>query len=272
MELRPPSAAIWPGAFIRRSYLAARSAVPEQESPDTAAIDNPAELKRIIVERRRTRSQLVTPAVVESEFQSLMRAREVRATIGQLTSLGAKCEYHALDARDMGALEALIADIYQRYGRIDGVIHGAGVVEDAMFLSKSLDSFQRVYETKVLPAMVMARCLKPESLRFLFFCSSLAARYGYAGGTDYSCANEVLNRLAAKLDSQWDARVVAMGWGPWSDIGIASRYPDGLLAERGLIYHSIEAGVRSFTDELLYGDKGEVEAYRYITGDEPIPE
>ena len=252
--------------------LAGRSAVPEQEGPDTAGIDNPSELKRIIVERRRTRSQLVTPAVVESEFQALMRAREVRATIAELTSLGAKCEYQSLDVRDMPAFESLIEDVYQRHGKINGVIHGAGIVEDGMFLLKSQDSFQRVYETKVLPAMVLARCLRPESLRFLFFCSSLAARYGYAGGTDYSCANEVLNRLAKKLDSIWDARVVAMGWGPWMDIGIASRYPDGLLAERDLVYHSVEAGVRSFTDELLYGSKGEVEVYRYIIGNEPIPE
>jgi acyl transferase domain-containing protein/NAD(P)H-dependent flavin oxidoreductase YrpB (nitropropane dioxygenase family)/NAD(P)-dependent dehydrogenase (short-subunit alcohol dehydrogenase family) len=258
--------------FHPRFVLVGRSAVPEEEGPETAGIDNPAELKRNIAARRRTRSQLVTPAAIETEYQALMRGREVRSTLEQLTSRGAQCEYLSLDVRDMAAFESAIEGVYEGYGRIDGVIHGAGIVEDCMLLTKSQASFQRVFDTKVLPAMVLAKCLRPESLRFMFFLSSLAARYGYAGGTDYCCANEVLNRLAAKLDSQWPARVVAIGWGPWAEVGIASRYPDGLLAERGLIYHSVKAGIESFTDELLYGSKGEPEVYRYIIGDERIPE
>jgi NAD(P)-dependent dehydrogenase (short-subunit alcohol dehydrogenase family) len=258
--------------FHPRFVLVGRSAAPEEEGPETLGIENPAELKRNIAARRRTNSQLVTPATIESEYQALMRGREVRSTVDQLTSFGATCEYQSLDVRDMDAFQAMVEDVYARYGRIDGVIHGAGIVEDCMFATKSQASFQRVFDTKVLPAMVLARCLRPESLRFLFFLSSVAGRYGYQGGTDYSSANEVLNRLAALLDAEWDARVTAIGWGPWADIGIASRFPDGLLAKRGIIYHTVEAGVESFTDELLYGKKGEPEVYRYIVGDERTPE
>jgi NAD(P)-dependent dehydrogenase (short-subunit alcohol dehydrogenase family) len=186
--------------------------------------------------------------------------------------LGARCEYHSIDVRDSEAFEALIHRLYERHGRIDGVIHGAGIVEDQMFASKSPESFQRVFDTKVQPALVLARTLRPQSLRFLFFLSSLAARYGYAGGGDYSSANEVLNRLARRLDKEWDARVVAIGWGPWAGIGIASHYPEALLKERGLVYHSVDTGVRSFVDELLYGAKGEPEAFHYIPGDKAFPE
>jgi NAD(P)-dependent dehydrogenase (short-subunit alcohol dehydrogenase family) len=177
-----------------------------------------------------------------------------------------------LDVRDSAAFETLIHSVYDRHGRIDGVIHGAGIVEDCMFVGKSPESFQRVFDTKVGPALVLARALRPESLRFLFFLSSLAARYGYAGGTDYSTANEVLNSLARKLDREWEARVAAIGWGPWSGIGIATHYPPELLKERGLVFHSVEIGVRSFVNELLFGSKGEPEAYHYIPGDKPLPE
>ena len=248
--------------------LVGRSAVPEPEGPETLGLEGAAELKRAIVERRRSRSQLVTPGAVEGEYQAILRGREVRANLDQLTSLGARCEYHSLDVRDSAAFEALIHSVYDRHGRIDGVIHGAGIVEDCMFVAKSPESFQRVFDTKVGPALVLARALRPESLRFLFFVSSVAARYGYAGGTDYSSANEVLNRLARKLDREWEARVVAIGWGPWAEIGIASRYPadprSNPLKQRGLVYHSAEVGVRSFVNELLFGSKGEPEAYHYI--------
>jgi NAD(P)-dependent dehydrogenase (short-subunit alcohol dehydrogenase family) len=252
--------------------LAGRTAIPEPEGPETLGLEGAAELKRAIVERRKSRSQLVTPGVVEGEYQAILRGREVRANLDQLTSLGARCEYHSLDIRDSAAFEALIQSVYDRHGRIDGVIHGAGIVEDHMFDAKSPESFHRVFDTKVGSALVLARALRPESLRFLFFLSSLAARHGYAGGTDYSSANEVLNRLARKLDREWEARVVAIGWGPWAEVGIASRYPPELLKERGVVYHSVEIGVRSFINELLFGSKGEPEAYHFIPGDKPILE
>jgi NAD(P)-dependent dehydrogenase (short-subunit alcohol dehydrogenase family) len=261
------------GARFRPTFvLAGRSAVPEPEGPETLGLEGAAELKRAIVDRRRSRSQLITPSAVESEYQALLRGRELRSNMDQLTSFGARCEYHSLDVRDSAAFEALIHSVYDRHGRIDGVIHGAGIVEDCMFVGKSPESFQRVFDTKVGPALVLARALRPESLRFLFFLSSLAARYGYAGGTDYSTANEVLNSLARKLDREWEARVAAIGWGPWSGIGIATHYPPELLKERGLVFHSVEIGVRSFVNELLFGSKGEPEAYHYIPGDKPLPE
>jgi acyl transferase domain-containing protein/NAD(P)H-dependent flavin oxidoreductase YrpB (nitropropane dioxygenase family) len=250
--------------------LAGRTAIPEPEGPETLGLEGAAELKKAIVERRKSRSQLVTPGAVEGEYQAILRGREVRANLDQLTSLGARCEYHSLDIRDSAAFEALIQSVYDRHGRIDGVIHGAGIVEDHMFDAKSPESFHRVFDTKVGSALVLARALRPESLRFLFFLSSLAARHGYAGGTDYSSANEVLNRLARKLDREWEARVVAIGWGPWAEVGIASRYPPELLKERGVVYHSVEIGVRSFINELLFGSKGEPEAYHFIPGDKPI--
>jgi malonyl CoA-acyl carrier protein transacylase len=260
------------GRFRPTFILAGRSEVPEKEGPETLGIEGAAELKKAIVERRKRRNQLVTPQTVESEYRALLRGREVQANLDQLTALGARCEYHSIDVRDSEAFEALIHRLYERHGRIDGVIHGAGIVEDQMFASKSPESFQRVFDTKVQPALVLARTLRPQSLRFLFFLSSLAARYGYAGGGDYSSANEVLNRLARRLDKEWDARVVAIGWGPWAGIGIASHYPEALLKERGLVYHSVDTGVRSFVDELLYGAKGEPEAFHYIPGDKAFPE
>ncbi len=252
--------------------LAGRSALPAAEGPDTLGLESGAGLKRAIVERRKNHGQLVTPHVVEREYQALLRGREVRSTLDELSAAGSRAEYHTLDVRDSAAFESLIGSVYERHGRIDGVIHGAGVVEDMLFDHKSPESFQRVFDTKVQPALVLARALRPDSLRFLFFLSSLAARYGYAGGTDYSSANEVLNRLARKLDREWKARVAALGYGPWESVGIASRYPPDLLTERGVEFHSIRAGVESFMEELRFGAKGEPEAFYYVPGAKAFPE
>ena len=73
---------------------------------------------------------------------------------------------------------ALIDEVYARYGRIDGVIHGAGVIEDKLVGDKTLESFERVLRPKIAGALTLARSLRPESLGFLAFFSSVSARNG----------------------------------------------------------------------------------------------
>jgi len=187
-----------------------------------------------------------------------------------LDAMGVPFEYHCLDVCDAAALEALVASIYRRHGRIDGVIHAAGVVEDALVLGKSLDSFDRVFTTKVSPALTLARVLRPERLRFMAFFSSVAARYGCAGGADYAAANEALNKLAWRLDAQWPGRVVSIGWGPWADSGMATRYSGELHEARGFDWLPIDTGCQRFIDEISFGHKGDAEVLIFASsGDGP---
>src|SRR5262249_39758463 len=135
---------------------------------------------------------------------------------------GAAVHYHQLDVRDHERVGKLIDDIYLEHGRLDGVIHGAGVIEDKLVEDKSLESFDRVFDTKVGGAYALIECLRPESLQFLAFFSSVAGAFGNSGQTDYASANESLNELARYLDGVWPARVVAFNWGPWGEKGMVS--------------------------------------------------
>ncbi len=47
------------------------------------------------------------------------------------------------------ALGELIDDIYERHGRLDGVVHGAGVLDDRFIRDKTAEGFDRVFATKV---------------------------------------------------------------------------------------------------------------------------
>jgi acyl transferase domain-containing protein/NAD(P)H-dependent flavin oxidoreductase YrpB (nitropropane dioxygenase family)/NAD(P)-dependent dehydrogenase (short-subunit alcohol dehydrogenase family) len=245
--------------FNPRFILVGRSPAPDPEEAETARLGVEAELKRVLVDRRKRRGEHVTPAAVEEEYQRLLRARETRRTLELLAEKSPLVELHAVDVRDDERFSSLIDAIYERFGRIDGVIHGAGVVDDHLLLSKADTAFDRVFDTKVRGALTLARTLRPEELRFMTFFSSVAAHYGYAGGTDYAAANDVLNRLAWVLDRSWPGRVVSIGWGPWDEVGIASRYPEELHVRQGLVRIPPEVGCDHFIRELLYGRKGEAE-------------
>jgi NAD(P)-dependent dehydrogenase (short-subunit alcohol dehydrogenase family) len=151
------------------------------------------------------------------------------------------------------------------------------VVEDRKLKDKTPESFAHVFQTKVRPALVLARTLRPESLKFLAFFSSVSGRVGNAGQADYSAANECLNKLAAHLDREWPCRVVAMNWGPW-DCGLISDALRAAYTERGIRLIPPGAGSRACIDELRLRDTRAPEvvlacdARRIVDGGERPPD
>jgi NAD(P)-dependent dehydrogenase (short-subunit alcohol dehydrogenase family) len=239
--------------------LAGRSGLPaEKESPETAELTSAREIKAALLKSMSSNGKPAALAQVEAAYQSLLRDREMRRNLASLHQTGATVEYHPVDVRDEAAFTALIDDIYQRYGRLDGVIHGAGIVEDKLIKDKTLDSLRRVVSTKVESAFVLSRALRPEGLKFLVFFSSVSGRFGNRGQGDYAAANEVLNKLAVWLDRQWPGRVVSINWGPW-DAGMVSDELRRQFQQRGVSLVPVDVGCQRLIEELSYGRKGDVE-------------
>jgi hypothetical protein len=142
---------------------------------------------------------------------------------------------------------------------LDGVIHGAGIIEDKLIEEKTPDSFMRVFGTKVDGAFLLSRKLRPDSLKFLAFFSSVAGRFGNRGQSDYAAANEILNKLAIYLDRQWPGRVVSINWGPWGKTGMVSAELQRQFVNRGVRVIPPSEGRKALDLELQHGRKGEVE-------------
>ena len=145
-----------------------------------------------------------------------------------------------------------------RYGVHVGLIHGAGLIKDKLIRHKTIESFDRVLETKLDGAMNLIRLARPESLKFTVLFSSIAGRFGNVGQSDYAAANEILNKLAHSLDRRWPGRVLSLIWGPWSGVGMVSQL-ESHLGRQGLGMISPEVGRSLLIDELRYGRKGDVE-------------
>lgn len=236
----------------------------EAEPPETSGLTDPKALKAALIDQLQRTGQTVTPAQIEARYTRVLHEREVNRNLAELTRHGAKVFYYPVDVRDDLAFEKLIDQVYASFGRIDAVIHGAGVIEDKLIEDKTPSSFARVFDTKMRSAFTLARKLRSDSLKVLVFFSSVAGRFGNRGQTDYAAANEVLNKLAVSLDRQWPGRVVSINWGPWAQAGMATPEVQRQLIERGMTVIDPIAGRRAFDRELRSGRKGEVEV---ILGD-----
>jgi acyl transferase domain-containing protein/NAD(P)H-dependent flavin oxidoreductase YrpB (nitropropane dioxygenase family) len=231
----------------------------EDEDPETAALSELADLRRAMIERRKREQQELKPALVERDCQRILNAREVRANLERLRTAGARVEYLSCDVSDPAAFGELIDSVYERHGRIDGVVHGAGVIEDSLIQDKRRDSMERVMSTKAGAARTLVERLRSDSLRFLVLFSSVSGRFGNRGQADYAAASEVLGKLAHELDRVWPARVVSVDWGPWRAAGMVSSWLEEEFARRGVALIELDEGARMLDEELSRGSKGEAE-------------
>jgi acyl transferase domain-containing protein/NAD(P)-dependent dehydrogenase (short-subunit alcohol dehydrogenase family)/acyl carrier protein len=238
--------------------LAGASPLPAgQESADTAGITEIPQLKSALTARLRASSKTVKPAAVEAALQRLLKDREIVRTIESLRKTGARVEYHSVDVRQEDAFGELIERIYREHGRLDVVIHGAGIIEDKLIRDKTPESFDRVVHTKADSAFLLSRKLRPESLRCLLFMSSVTAAFGNRGQADYAAANGIMNGLATILGAQWPARVVAMNWGPWGQSGMVSEEVRQQFLSRGIQMIPLEGGAAAALREIEAGPPGD---------------
>ena len=56
-------------------------------------------------------------------------------------------------------MERVIGDVNKRHGRIDAIIHGAGVIEDRNIADKDSASFDRVLGTKLEPMLILTEAI-----------------------------------------------------------------------------------------------------------------
>ena len=245
------------GTELARRYrpilvLVGRSPLPGDEADDLHALTDPAQIKSALIASARRKGE-ARPADIETTFRKILKDREIRANIAAMRDAGATVEYHALDVRQCDAFGKLIEQVYATHGRIDGVVHGAGIIDDKRIRSKTLASFEAVYDTKVKSAQVLARGLHPDSLKFVVFLSSISARFGNAGQCDYSAANEVLNKLANSLSGRWpQVQVTAINWGPW-DAGMVNDSLRAMYAARNIRLIPPASGAAICLDQLQRG-------------------
>jgi acyl transferase domain-containing protein/NAD(P)H-dependent flavin oxidoreductase YrpB (nitropropane dioxygenase family) len=239
--------------------LVGRTALPSrEESAETKGLNSPRDIKAALMEQMRDTGDAIAPSKVEAAYNQLLKEREIRENVHAMESAGATVHYFQVDVSDEHAFGNLIDAIYRDYGRLDGVIHGAGIVEDKLIDDKTSGSFDRVFDTKVRSALVLSHKLKFDSLSCLVFFSSISGRFGNRGQCDYAAANEGLNKLALRLDQRYPGRVVSLNWGPWEG-GMVSAELQKQFAQRGVVIVPRMVGRRMMEEEIRWGRKGEVE-------------
>jgi malonyl CoA-acyl carrier protein transacylase/predicted hotdog family 3-hydroxylacyl-ACP dehydratase len=203
----------------------------------------------------KTRVMGTKPIEIERKYAATLHAIEAFRTIQACEAAGSVVSYHACDVRDANGVREMVKSVVRQHGGIDGVIFGAGIIEDKLIEGKTLESFARVFGVKAEGMFNVYKALDGVSLSFLAAFSSVAGRFGNVGQGDYAAGNEVMTRLVSLMQAaRPSTRCVAFDWTGWDEVGLAAR--SGvieLMKDSGFEALSPDQGARLFHEELIYG-------------------
>ncbi|MCP5074182.1 MAG: SDR family NAD(P)-dependent oxidoreductase [Rhodobacteraceae bacterium] len=143
------------------------------------------------------------------------------AEVKKLEALGGKVMVISADVSNVEEMQAAKAKAEAEFGTINGVIHAAGVVDDAPFATKSVAGIEDVFTPKIHGTQVLEQVFPDGSIDWLILFSSSSTATAPAGQIDYVAANEYLNAYA-KSRVGGATKVKALDWGIWADTGMAA--------------------------------------------------
>jgi len=158
----------------------------------------------------------------ETEISKIARAVEIVRNVEQLRSSGAEASYFSCDVSDPEKTRAVVEQIVRRYGKIDGIVHGAGVLRDGFIKQMTPEDFSAVVTVKFLGAWNLFRATRKAGLKFFACLSSAASIQGNPGQMNYAAGNRIMSALASHLRAENDGvRFKALMLPPIEGAGMA---------------------------------------------------
>ncbi|RDV36640.1 SDR family NAD(P)-dependent oxidoreductase [Bradymonadaceae bacterium TMQ3] len=230
--------------------------------PDPLRVDLKAERTRI-KEALKAAGERATPVAVRQKMRPLEAQQEIATNLKRMRQAGARAEYFSCDVADAAQVQRLVSEVEACFGRVSGVIHGAGVEDSRLLADKDVQGFDRVFRGKAVGGVNLWRALGDRGLVFYVAFTSVAGRFGNAGQTDYAAANDALARQVMQINQLTrergrGARALAIDWTAWDEVGMAVEGSMRTILEaKGVEFLPPEVGAPMVGESLERGLIGE---------------
>jgi malonyl CoA-acyl carrier protein transacylase len=205
-----------------------------------------------VMAEMKARGDKVTPVTIQKAMEPRRKAADVFRNLERLQELGASVLYAPVDATDPAVVKDAVEWARSQWGRVDGVIHAAGVEVSKDLASKDRAQFESVFNVKAKGWDALMAATRDDRLEFLVAFGSVAGRFGNIGQTDYSAANEYLAKAVKQEAARRKCLVgTTIAWGPWGEVGMATKGSIlQIMHASGVTPIPTTEGVRHFLAEL----------------------
>lgn len=192
-----------------------------------------------------------------------------------IKELGAEVIYIQADVSKMRDVRLIVRQAKDKFGKITGVIHSAGVIHDSFLINKTKEEVNKILAPKIKGIYYLDQATQYEKLDFFIVFSSIAAIFGNIGQIDYAYANDFANnyinlREEKRIKNERFGRSVSINWPFWKYGGmkIKNEYIDLMYDSLGILPLDSKVGIKAFEEIIgfnktkfivLSGDKMKIE-------------
>ncbi|MDT5209780.1 MAG: hypothetical protein QOF67_2195, partial [Mycobacterium sp.] len=166
-----------------------------------------------------------------------------------------RCRIHTFtaDVGDESQVAELLARIRAELLPLAGVVHLAGVLDDALLPQQNLERFRTTLAPKAFGAVHLDRLTRNDDLDFFIVSSSVSSVLGSPGQANYATANALLDGLVAQRKAQ-GLPATGVNYGPWAKGGMASsKAARANLGAQGLIPLEPTAALAALGEIVAHG-------------------
>ncbi|MFP2925792.1 beta-ketoacyl synthase N-terminal-like domain-containing protein [Pyxidicoccus sp. 3LG] len=164
---------------------------------------------------------------------------------------GAQVHVEQADVADLARMRAVVHEALRRFGRIDGVIQAAGVLDEGgLIQGRTPDSLRPYLSARVHGTLVLQRVLEGQPLDFFLLCSTLGTELHQTkfGQVAHCAASDFLDAFGPFLTRFGGTPTVAVDWFDWKGTGMYQQATER-WAQRGG-----DAGPSVFQDGISPGE------------------
>lgn len=149
----------------------------------------------------------------QSMCRKLQVAKEIR-------KLGSSIYCYQVDVSEQQQFEGALNKVRERFGKINGVIHSAGIAGNGLIIKKNFKEFERILRPKIYGTWLLDHLTREDELDFFLLFSSGVSIFGDPGHCDYMAANAYLDAYEA-YRNRLGLKTVTINWTGWKEIGMS---------------------------------------------------
>ena len=139
-----------------------------------------------------------------------LKQDDVTRAVKDLEAVGGKAAGYPVNVTDRKSIDAMVADVKARYGRVDVLVNNAGITQDARFTKMTEAQFDAVVAVNLKGAFnccqAVAETMLAQGSGSIINVSSISGLYGNFGQANYAATKAAVIGLTKTLARELGAK------------------------------------------------------------------
>ena len=149
-----------------------------------------------------------------------------KIVLASIQAEGGEVLYISGDIAQKNNVKAIVKQGEKHFGKLNGIIHAAGVLHDSLITKKTQKEMQAVLSPKVQGLLYLDEVThKNKMMDFFIAFSSMTGLLGNVGQSDYASANAFMDtyiqyRNALQIQGKRHGKAISINWPLWEEGGM----------------------------------------------------